>query len=433
MSVTPSTTVVGVFRDQSAAEQAVNALYNAGFEHEQIQYMIPGTSGSFLEGLKNFLTGTYMGGENVAGDLTGMGLPDTDAEYYANEYNNGNPILIVRAAERETEAINVLRQYGAYNTQTEAAGDTQQSPSFTQQGSSTADVPPSSDYVRQSGYGAPGQYDNVQELETQPQEHTGEEHSYTAAPPENAAQEYDLSDQDTVIITPANDTYAQDMDTQEQDMQADSLASAPAADRDNSASGTNTAMREQDAETPLSPLPSAAPQEYGMYQDAQLSETVSETDVYGHSTDYSSGGGNYTTTSSSRTVSETDTHDQDVDAPTTADMTGYDSQPQQSMQATPATVSQAPDMQPAQASVASPEQMDELQQLQAQLQMLQQQLQEAKARLAEAKEQENQIKTARERQQQLQSARQQLQDVQAELQATMAEYQETQSRLAQYQ
>ncbi len=325
MSVTPSTTIVGAFRDQSAAEQAVNALYNSGFGQEQIQYMVPGTSGSFFEGLKNFLTGTNEGGENLADDLTGMGLPDTDAQYYANEYNNGNPILIVRAAERGTEAINVLRQYGAYNTQTEpgyaggASSDMQPSDTYTQQdSSSSADIQPADEYAQPSSSGAPGQHDIVQDLETQSQEHTGEEHSYTAAQPENAASEYDLSEQDTVVITPVNNPYAQHMDTEAQDAQANTSTTAPAYGTDYSASETDTATREQESETPASPLPSAAPQEYGLYQDAESGGTVSETDVDDQDTDYTSGG-DYGTTSSSGTVSETDTQDQDVDTPTAAD------------------------------------------------------------------------------------------------------------------
>jgi hypothetical protein len=332
MSVTPSSTIVGVFRDQAAADQAVNALHNAGFGQEEIQYMVPGTSGSFFEGLKNFLTGTNEGGGNLVDDLTGMGLSDTDARYYANEYNNGNPILIVRAAGRETEAMSVLHQYGAYNTQAkpaysgEAAGDMQQPTASTQQDSSMADMQPSGEDTQQSGYGAPGQYDNVQDLETQPQAQTDEE--------------------------------------------------------------------------PTTPMPSAAPQEYGVYQDALASETASETDTYEQSVEATPDMDETTFTygQTSMVVPETGTGDQ-----------------------------------AAQAGTTTPEQTDELQQLQAQLQTLQQQLQDAKARLAEAKEQENQLKTAREREQQIQSARQQLQDVQAELQATLAEHQEIQSRIAQYQ
>lgn len=439
MSVTPSSTIVGVFRDRSEAEQAVNALYNAGFGQEQIQYMVSGTSGSFFEGLKNFLTGTNEGGENLAGDLTGMGLPETDAEYYANEYNNGNPILVVKGAERGTEALNILRQYGAYNTQTEpayadgATGDTQntqQAAAYTQQDDSTAYMPSSGDYAQQSGYGAPGQHDNVQDLETESQQApTGEEHPYAGAQPENATPDYDLSDQDTQIIAPQNDTYAQHMDAQAQDTQADILTPEPTYDTGNQVSGTDTATQAEDSETPASPLPSAAPQEYGLYQDAHESDSV----------DYAQASMTVpeTTTGDQTTQADTTTPEQEyssqVDQTATSAMTGYDSQTQQAAQTTPATSSQSTEMQPEQASAASPAQMDELQQLQAQLQSLQQQLQEAKDRLAAAKEQENQIRTAREREQQLQSARQQLQDVQAELQATLAEYQEVQSRITQYQ
>jgi hypothetical protein len=391
-------------------------------------------------------------------NLTSMGLSETDAEYYTSEYNNGNPILIVRAAERGTEALNVLRQYGAYTAQTgsayarEATGDMQQPAAYTQEDNPTADMQPSGDYAQESSYGAPGQHDNVQDLETETHTQAGEEHPYAGTQPENATPEYDLSDQDTQIITPRNDRHAQDMDARAQDMEANTYTSASTYDTGNQASWTETATREQESETPASPLSSGTPQQYGEHQDVGTGETAAETDtdeqnVQSTPSRYATAPGYWqasvpapeTTTSdgAAQTGTDTTTPEQDYGSQaaqaSAPDMTGYDSQPDQVMQSTPATANQPTDMQPEQASAATPEQTDELQQLQAQLQTLQQQLQEAKARLAAAKEQENQLKTAREREQQLQSARQQLQDIQAELQATLAEHQEVQSRIAQYQ
>ncbi len=478
MSVTPSSTIVGVFRDPSEAEQAVNALYNSGFEQEQIQYMVPGTSGSFFEGLKNFLTGTNEGEGNLADDLTNMGLSDADAQYYANEYNNGNPILIVRAAERGTEAVNVLRQYGAYNTQTEPAGNMQQPGDYSQYGA------------------ASGQYNNTQNWGTQPQTQTTEEQSFAAPQPDNVAPEYDLHDQDTQPVPPLHDTEPQDMQAS---------AATPMYDTGNQAFTTDTPTSEQEGQTPTTPLAMAAPHDNGDYQIAQVTEVTLEQDTNDQAVQSMPTDGDYQTAQATDMAPAHDTNDQAVqsispegeyqadgvtgvapehdttdqivqsmpvgyetttapqdvqpgvtvpgtnttDQTTPVDtttpeqasntqvastaITGNDAQPQSVAQSVPATSSQETEVQPAQANAVSPEQTDELQQLQAQLQTLQQQLQEMKARLSAAKEQENQIKTARERQQQLQSARQQLQDAQAELQATLAEYQEVQSRITQYQ
>lgn len=110
MSVTPSSTVVGVFRDRSMAEQAIEALYDAGFTQEQIHYSVPGSSGKFFEDLKSLFTGP---GDSLVNDLTSMGVSDEDARYYANEYQNGNTILAVHAAGHEQDALSILHQYGA--------------------------------------------------------------------------------------------------------------------------------------------------------------------------------------------------------------------------------------------------------------------------------------------------------------------------------
>ena len=144
MAVTPSSPVVGVFTDRSMAEQAVGALYNAGFEHEQIRYSVPGTSGSFFGGLKSLFTGTSTNEGNLANDLTSMGLSDEEARYYANEYSNGRIILAVQARGREQEAWSVLYLHGAYHSQgvfNQATNEAQRPSDSTQQDNSGTSQP----------------------------------------------------------------------------------------------------------------------------------------------------------------------------------------------------------------------------------------------------------------------------------------------------
>src|SRR5258708_16789804 len=222
MSVTPSSTIVGVFRDRSAAEQAIDALYNAGFGHEQIQYSIPGTSGSFLKDLKSLFTGTSTSEGNLDNDLTNMGLSDAEAQYYSNEYNNGNLILAVRAPGREMEAMHVLRQYGAYNagmepgSVRETAGDVQQPGDDTQQGDDATS----------------GQYNNVQDWGTQPQSQSPQ----------------------ASVVVPEHDTHDQ-------------------------ASQTDVAIDEQEAEKPASQAGVTAPYNDVEYQTAQANEGAPEHDT----------------------------------------------------------------------------------------------------------------------------------------------------------
>src|SRR5258707_15080283 len=75
MSVTPSSTIVGIFTDRSMADQAMQALYDAGFADEQILYQVPGISGEILEDIKSLFTGTSPERGHHANDLTGIGLP----------------------------------------------------------------------------------------------------------------------------------------------------------------------------------------------------------------------------------------------------------------------------------------------------------------------------------------------------------------------
>ena len=143
MSVTPSSTIVGIFTDRALADQAMQALYNAGFAHEQILYSVPGTSGGILEDIKSLFTGTSPQGGNLAHDLTGMGLSDEEAGYYANEYTTGKIILAVSAQGREQDAVNILHQYGASYSQTRS-GSSYETPNDAQQPSTS---PQQGDYA----------------------------------------------------------------------------------------------------------------------------------------------------------------------------------------------------------------------------------------------------------------------------------------------
>ncbi|GAC1359745.1 MAG: hypothetical protein NVSMB38_43530 [Ktedonobacteraceae bacterium] len=117
MSVTPSSTIVGIFGEQATAEQAMDALYNAGFEHEQIRYSGPGTSGGFFEDLKSLFTGLSATSGNVVNDLTDMGLSNEESQYYAHEHSNGKIVLAVKAPGREQEAQNIMHQYDSDKAQ----------------------------------------------------------------------------------------------------------------------------------------------------------------------------------------------------------------------------------------------------------------------------------------------------------------------------
>lgn len=105
--------VAAVFNDRTQAEQAVNALQNAGFSDDQIRYTGHGASGGgILASLKNLFTGEET--ESVSNDLVSMGVSQDDASYFQREYEAGRSIVTVLAGERMQEATALLTRYGGY-------------------------------------------------------------------------------------------------------------------------------------------------------------------------------------------------------------------------------------------------------------------------------------------------------------------------------
>lgn len=369
MSVTPSSTVVGIFTDQSLADQAMQALYDAGFAAEQILYSVPGTSGGIFGDLKSLFTGTSPERSNLANDLTAMGLSNEEAGYYASEYHTGKIILAVTAQGREQDAMNILHQYGANSPQT-PSGSSYETPNDAQQ---------PSHYAQQSNYApyeTPPQQDVGRNWPAQPLSHPPEEHAF---------EDYRT---DTVSGTSTEDQTRQPVtssyDAQSYSTQANIVT--PGSDTEDQASQTGTTAPEYNANDQI------AQSEMASTQAGTEDQTTPPVDDSSASPAY-----------------------------------------YQASQANAATTEQEVGTQASQLDQDTSDHVDELQQLLQQIQAIQQQLQEAKAQLQAAKDHEAQLQTAREREQQLQTTRQQLQDIQEELQATLAELRETQSRIEQYQ
>ena len=119
MSTDPRSTVVGVFRDRTMAEQALDALSVAGFNADQIRYSGSSSSGGGF--LKNLFTGQNTTNDNFIHDLADIGLPDEETSYYANEYHNGHSIVAVNTRDNPQEAWSIMQSYGAYNNNSAAA------------------------------------------------------------------------------------------------------------------------------------------------------------------------------------------------------------------------------------------------------------------------------------------------------------------------
>ncbi|HEY6540555.1 MAG TPA: YsnF/AvaK domain-containing protein [Ktedonobacteraceae bacterium] len=139
MTTTDRATIVGIFTDDTQAQQAIEALRQAGFSDDQITYSGHGTSsGGFLAGLKSFFTGDDYPTGGAYNDLVGMGMPEEDARLYAREYDAGRSIVAVTGS-RAQEASAIMSQYGGYGPTRGTSGTTDYDTTATT-GQTTTDV-----------------------------------------------------------------------------------------------------------------------------------------------------------------------------------------------------------------------------------------------------------------------------------------------------
>lgn len=159
MAATATTrTVVGVFKDQSKAQQAVADLRAMGYTEEQIgvvsqnpdgttdshtkaeegaaaglatgagigalwglgilSNVLPGIGPAIFGGTLGVILSSAAAGAaaaGIGGALVGMGIPDEDAKYYEGEFQAGHTIVTVDGGPKASQAQNVLTQYGGYN------------------------------------------------------------------------------------------------------------------------------------------------------------------------------------------------------------------------------------------------------------------------------------------------------------------------------
>jgi len=174
-NTTDRATVVGVFKDKSNADRAIQALRDVGFRDDQIGVAMPqdsslrdkdittpdqgdetrshtgvgshtgtGAITGVLTGLglgalaglgvlsgfipvigpaiaggtlgvifSNAAAGAGLGG--LIGALVGAGIPEEEATYYEGEFKAGRTIVTVKADGRSDEAMSILRHFGGYD------------------------------------------------------------------------------------------------------------------------------------------------------------------------------------------------------------------------------------------------------------------------------------------------------------------------------
>lgn len=97
MMITERSVVVGVFQEDTQAEQAVHDLQLAGFHDDQIRFSVRGDA------------------TNIFAGLSQMGVSQAEANYYNQEFAAGYTVVVVLTNDRQQEASSILQQNQAYN------------------------------------------------------------------------------------------------------------------------------------------------------------------------------------------------------------------------------------------------------------------------------------------------------------------------------
>lgn len=196
MAMHQSRAVVGVFADASRAQQAVQALRNAGFTEDQIGVIGRDSRGTtvgvndddsesyaaegpatgvaagaglgalwglgILAGVMPVIGPAIAGGALAAvlssaaagaaaaglgGALVGMGIPKDEAEYYESEFQTGRTIVTIHAPGRELEARGILQQFGGHDRSSAELSGAGSTPFVPPTAHTTIDVPVTRDEV----------------------------------------------------------------------------------------------------------------------------------------------------------------------------------------------------------------------------------------------------------------------------------------------
>ena len=118
MAMTEESMVIGVFRDHTLAEQAIDELRHAGFRNDQIN-LVGHTSGNALGGIMNlFSRRNDTPPDTVAAapnELESSGIAQEDMPFYQHELEAGNYVVTVQPYGHAKEASDILYRHGAYD------------------------------------------------------------------------------------------------------------------------------------------------------------------------------------------------------------------------------------------------------------------------------------------------------------------------------
>lgn len=114
MAITESPIVVGIFRDSALAHQAIEELRHAGFRDDEIS-QAGQMSGNLLDHLAGRLSRQEATNDRLHEELVSKGIPEEEANYYQDQFEDGRSIVLVESYGHQQEAHDILYRCGAYD------------------------------------------------------------------------------------------------------------------------------------------------------------------------------------------------------------------------------------------------------------------------------------------------------------------------------
>ncbi len=118
MDTAENPVVIGVFGDNSLAEHAIAELHHAGFRDDQIRFVGHQGAPGLLERLVHRTTEPEASSGSITSELTALGVPQEDADYYQQQYTQGRAVVAVQSYGHQQEAKDILYRFGAYDMST---------------------------------------------------------------------------------------------------------------------------------------------------------------------------------------------------------------------------------------------------------------------------------------------------------------------------
>jgi hypothetical protein len=107
--------VVGIFRNRTQVEQAINELHQIGFDNRHIRFAKHGISiGGILKKIKSLYRGQNIPADGIYDDLVNIGMPAVHAHYYQSEFKAGYSIIAIQRSGVPLVATSILIRNGAY-------------------------------------------------------------------------------------------------------------------------------------------------------------------------------------------------------------------------------------------------------------------------------------------------------------------------------